>query len=516
MKKRHFMMLVLFILILETSACQAAPTAAVLELPASDDTAVPVPTNTFIPTTMPTATTSPDILVEDAGAICEDAFSQSVKSGTLLAPTLGLMKFADHHVFGAEYQPHWESYNWILPHVRAFSASDLHSLMCIEEELIKTGSYTDGSGAYQIRWNVRLVAWPEGDVLASKSFQGGLPPKIKPSGSFGGGSDPQNELRTWVLGNVHDKDFLFIGDQVADVAVSTDGKYLAVAQAIHLGTIDPNENYQGRIILIDLSTRTVVKTLDGHPLSTLSLDFSPDGALLASMGYDRTLRFWNVSTGALLNSTNINEYGGELTFSPDGSTLVVANGSDLLLVDPHTYEVRATFPIRADKVLFSPSGRSLFVSDDSYTQLINQLTGEAVATFPDPESANPGPFITPRPSTARGPAISPDGNLLVTYDMDHLTQAYYIDVWNLKTRKVVATHTMEQLAVSDIEFSPTGLLVTTNSGGIQLWNAQTGNLLSTLVGHVGLNDIDFTPDGRTLVSGASDGTVRFWDISEIH
>jgi WD40 repeat protein len=49
-------------------------------------------------------------------------------------------------------------------------------------------------------------------------------------------------------------------------------------------------------------------------------------------------------------------------------------------------------------------------------------------------------------------------------------------------------------------------------GTIALW--QDTQLRATLSGHTWtVYDLAFTPDGRTLISGSADGTVRQWDVA---
>jgi WD40 repeat protein len=71
-------------------------------------------------------------------------------------------------------------------------------------------------------------------------------------------------------------------NEVNAVAFSPDGRTLAVAA--------------GREVqLWDVEAGHLVARLEGHEGKVKCLAYAPDGSLLASGGYDRTLRLWDVA-----------------------------------------------------------------------------------------------------------------------------------------------------------------------------------------------------------------------------
>ncbi|MFQ5830914.1 MAG: WD40 repeat domain-containing protein [Candidatus Methylomirabilia bacterium] len=70
--------------------------------------------------------------------------------------------------------------------------------------------------------------------------------------------------------------------------------------------------------------------------------------------------------------------------------------------------------------------------------------------------------------------------------------------------------------VSSVAFSPDGRLLV--SGGrdktLRLWEVATGREVRILKGHRdSVSSVAFSPDGRLLASGSQDQTVRLWEVA---
>ena len=227
-------------------------------------------------------------------------------------------------------------------------------------------------------------------------------------------------------------------------------------------------------------------------------------ALWLPSGLAQNVTQWRVpdSANVPLNSPRIRA----LTFSPDGSQLVVAGTSSLALYDTYTGEVRTRFPgVMRDiaAVALSPDKQTVASAGiDAVVSLWDAPTGEHSADL----IGHTDPVVAL--------AFSPDGHLLASGSFKE------IRLWYLsggQTSRVTRLHGHRDM-VTTLAFSPDSSTLASTSfyGTILLWDVQTGHLRHTLSAQTdSILTLAFSPDGQILASGGywragAENTIHIW------
>lgn len=246
------------------------------------------------------------------------------------------------------------------------------------------------------------------------------------------------------------------------------------------------------------------RTLTGHIDTVLSVEFSPEGNMLATKSKDKTIRLWNPHSGSLLRTIDTNPRGG-IAFSKDGSILASAEGTDKVVNLWHTGTGKLQKTLGGHLgnvyyVTFSPNGDVLASGDsDGNIILWNPDTGQLLRTW--------------HADTLDGLTFSADGKFLANGGRD----APNVKVWNSDTGQLLHTLEPDVDGVFDVAFSPEGhILASVGWGGMDFWDANTGELLRSFPresGRVYLS-VAFSPDGKTVACGKDFEGISLWDVKK--
>jgi WD40 repeat protein/uncharacterized caspase-like protein len=288
----------------------------------------------------------------------------------------------------------------------------------------------------------------------------------------------------------------------------------------------------GRLKSFDVATGKKLKTFDLELLHCIAV--SPDGSKVA-IGYSDfdvisrepfksrhfgSIEVFDTVKGKLIKKWEAHQASddeaknGEVTglaFSPDSKTLA-STGSDRKTKFWDTSSWLEVKTLEGDDdvnaVAFSPDGRTLATATGSSSvkgvesgiKLWDARTGEEVADL----SRGAGRVY--------GVAASGDGERIAYIKTD--ARHTVVNVWDLAKGQKVHTFDLPYLLLS-VEFSPDGrrLLTAGRDGTARVWDAETGQSFQSPIRAHGDTAFcaTYSPDGKRIATASADKTIKIWD-----
>lgn len=230
--------------------------------------------------------------------------------------------------------------------------------------------------------------------------------------------------------------------------------------------------------------------------------YSGDGRRIATVSNDRTARLWDAATSRPLTEKLPHEGAVRLVaLNHDGTLMVTASDdkvvriwriavpAESLLTYPHLHNVI--------DLAFSAEGRWLVTaSADKLVQLWDASRATVL-------------MVLPQDRSVEAVALSADRSRLA------VAAAKRIRLWDPNTRDLLPLSFEHGETVKDLEFQPGGELLVAGSrdGLVRGWGPGGEPAFEWQAG-IELRVLAVSPDGATIAAGGEGGELRVWDVRE--
>ena len=254
-------------------------------------------------------------------------------------------------------------------------------------------------------------------------------------------------------------------------------------------------------------------SLIGHQSDATSVQYSPNGRILATGSLDRTIRLWDVATRREIGVLHSEHPVSTICFSPDGKTLV-SGGSigspdepkgEIIFwnVETKLRDARLSLDTDVLDLEFHPTGGSFAAGCGNGTIMLYDSQSHLLTSTISAHSRAVGEL-----------SFGPEGKTLASGGVDK-----EVKLWDFDSESLVSTIPAHNAVVWGLDISPKLPILASGSGNrdrfVKFWDVQTGELIREVPtgNDFRFDGLSFSPDGQTLATGAFTGMITLWETS---
>jgi len=279
------------------------------------------------------------------------------------------------------------------------------------------------------------------------------------------------------------------------------------------GHIMLSAGMDGCIKLWDMyDKKNLLRTFNGHTKSVRDLCWNSDGSKFLSCSYDKQIKLWDTETGVCLGRYSNRNIPYCVKFHPhpdkENQFLVGCSNKKIVQWDTNTGKITQQYDQHlgpVNTITFIDEGRRFVTSSDDKSLRIWEFGIPVVIKY----------ICEPHMHSMPSVKVHPNGNWFVAQSLDNQILVYSTrDRFRMNKKKRFLGHLIAGFACQ-VNFSPDGkyLISGDSDGKLWIWDWKHSKVLRTLQGHrkcvIGCEWHPIEPS--KVVTCSWDGTIKYWD-----